>query len=111
MTEQEFKTVFDEACAAADKAANDVYEAHGEPFYCGFAWVQMAGNTAFARQAKRAGVARTGYPKGVCISTNKMQSSLVSRTQSMWLKEVAATAFAKVLNDAGVNCYAASRAD
>lgn len=71
---------------------------------CGFAWVEFAGNTAFGRWAKKAGVARPHYPKGLSVWVSE-------GGQSIDRKEAYARAFARVLNDAGIRAYAGSRLD
>lgn len=71
---------------------------------CGFAWVSFAGNTAWGRWAKKAKLARSGYPKG-------LQIWISDYGQSMQLKEAYARAFAAVLQDAGIDAYAGSRMD
>ena len=71
---------------------------------CGFAWIEFAGNTAFGRWAKKAGVARPHYPKGLCVWVSE-------GGQSIARKEAYAIAFAKVLNEAGIKAHANSRLD
>lgn len=36
-------------------------------FPCGFAWVEVPGNTSFGRWLKKTGNGRKGYPKGIHI--------------------------------------------
>lgn len=71
---------------------------------CGFAWIKFAGNTAWARWAKKMGYARSAYPKGLSIWVSDYN-------QSMQKKEVYAQAFAKTLRDNGVDAWAESRMD
>ena len=71
---------------------------------CGFAWVEFAGNTAFGRWAKKAGVARPHYPKGLYVWVSE-------GGQSIARKEAYAIAFAKVLNEAGISARPNSRLD
>lgn len=71
---------------------------------CGFAWVVVPGNSPFGRWAKKAGVARPGYPKGIHFWVREFG-------QSMERKEAFARAFAKVLKEAGVQAYSDSRMD
>lgn len=71
---------------------------------CGFAWVKFKGSTPFGRWAKKIGIARASYPKG-------MQINVRAFGQSMQRKEAYAQAYAKVLQDAGVEAYADSRMD
>jgi hypothetical protein len=77
------------------------FEAEGA---CGFAWVRFPGNTAFARWAKKAKVARTSYPSGLQISCQLYN-------QSVQRKEAYTEAFAKVLQSHGITAYAESRLD
>jgi hypothetical protein len=70
---------------------------------CGFAWVNVGGNTAMGRYMKSKGH-RAGYPKGI----NYWVSAY---GQSMTRKEAFAHAFAKVLRDNGIAAYADSRMD
>ena len=71
---------------------------------CGFAWISFKGNTAFGRALKKAGLARSHYPSGLCVWVGDYN-------QSMQKKEVYADAFARVLRDNGVDAYAGSRMD
>ena len=71
---------------------------------CGFAWVVIKGNTAFARWAKSMGLTRPAYPKGLQIRIGEYG-------QSMTKKEAHARAMAKVLRDAGIDARAESRMD
>lgn len=71
---------------------------------CGFAWVAFAGNTAWGRWAKKAGIARAHYPKGLCVWVRDYN-------QSMQRKEAYATAYAQVLRDNGIDAYPGSRMD
>lgn len=71
---------------------------------CGFAWIKFKGNTPFGRWAKKTGLARPDYPTGLAINVRE-------GNQSMQKKEAYADAFAKVLKDAGIDCYADSRLD
>jgi hypothetical protein len=71
---------------------------------CGFAWVVIKGNTAFARWAKASGLTGSHYPSG--------QSFWIGQfNQSMTRKEAYAYAFADVLNKNGISAYAGSRMD
>ena len=71
---------------------------------CGFAWVWIAGNTTFGRWAKKQGLARPSYPKGLQISCHEFN-------QSMERKEAYALAYARVLQEYGIKCFSASRMD
>lgn len=71
---------------------------------CGFAWIVIKGNTAFGRWAKKEGRARSHYPSGLCFWVSDFG-------QSVDRKAAYAGAFAKVLNEAGIEAYADSRLD
>lgn len=71
---------------------------------CGFAWINFAGNTAWGRWAKKAGIARPDYPTGLCVWVSEFG-------QSVDRKAAFAGAYAQVLRDAGIDCYAGSRLD
>lgn len=71
---------------------------------CGFAWVWFAGNTSFGRAMKKAGLARSAYPKGLSVWASAFG-------QSMERKEQYARAYAAVLREAGIEAYAQSRMD
>lgn len=86
-----------------DPSKPTYFEADG---VCGFAWVNVKpGNSAFANWLKKSSKARPdSYYGGVTIWVSEFN-------QSMQKKEVYAHAFAKVLAEAGVKAYAASRMD
>ena len=72
---------------------------------CGFAWVEIhPGNSAFANYLKKTGKAGKHYRGGVAIWISRYN-------QSMTRKEPHAHAMAKVLSEAGIKAYPASRMD
>lgn len=71
---------------------------------CGFAWVFIKGNTGFGRWAKKAGIARSGYPTGLNIRATV-------GGQSYEVKMAYAQAYAAVLQEAGITAYAEGRLD
>ena len=71
---------------------------------CGFAWVQIKGNTSFGRWAKKSGLASSAYPKGLMFWVSY-------GGQSMERKEAYARAFAAVLRENNIEAYADSRMD
>lgn len=71
---------------------------------CGFAWVNFAGNTAFGRWAKKAGIAKPAYGGGLQVWVSEFG-------QSVDRKSAYAGAYAKVLNEAGISAYSGSRLD
>ena len=71
---------------------------------CGFAWIEFAGNTAFGRWAKKAGIARSHYPSGLCVWVSEFG-------QSVDRKSAYAGAYAQILRNAGIDAHANSRLD
>lgn len=71
---------------------------------CGFAWVTIKGTTPFARWAKGAKKASKAYPTGYWFWVSEFG-------QSVDRKEKYARAFAKVLNEHGIEAFANSRLD
>jgi hypothetical protein len=72
---------------------------------CGFAWVNIKpANSKFANWLKKQGLARKGTYGGLSMWIRDYN-------QSVQKKEAYAHAFAKVLQDAGINAYADSRLD
>ena len=72
---------------------------------CGFAWIWFKGNTKFGRWAKKMGLAKSWYPTGLAIWVGEFG-------QSYERKMAYARAFAKVLNEYGINdAYASGRLD
>ena len=96
------------ATARAKIAEIQFREKHGEPWYCGFAWVKITPATSsFARQLRKAGVVdRVAWDGGYDI-----WNPGGSHTQSMDIKEHGAAAYADTLREAGIDAYAMSRAD
>lgn len=71
---------------------------------CGFAYVSLSkGNSSFALWAKKKGYFKKGY-KDTVLSVSLFN-------QSVERKESYAHAFAQVLRNAGIDCYAWSRLD
>jgi len=71
---------------------------------CGFAWVNVPGNTAFGKWLKANAFARPGYPKGLNIWAPYV-------TQSYDRKMAWAYAVAEVLAEAGIAARADGRLD
>tara|TARA_B100001057_G_scaffold346006_1_gene347180 strand:+ start:380 stop:706 length:327 start_codon:yes stop_codon:yes gene_type:complete len=97
-----------EAESVAKQAGEQYIAEHGEPFYCGFAWVNIApGTSKFARELKKHGVVRgRSYYGGVDV-----WNPGGIPTQSMDVKEIAADAYVKVLGNYGIRATMMSRAD
>jgi hypothetical protein len=72
---------------------------------CGFAWIHFPkANGPAVKYMKANGIGRRPYGKGWDIPVRAFG-------QSMQRKEAYANAYAKVLNDAGIDCFAQSRMD
>lgn len=71
---------------------------------CGFAWLNVPGNTSFGRWLKKAGMARPDYPTGLCVWISAYE-------QSHDRKAAHAYAMARYLQQQGIECSARSRLD
>ena len=89
------------------REANPTAE-HGEPLYCGFAWVKIRpATTSFARALKKEGIVDyVSYNGGYDV-----WNPADYHGQSMDVKEVGARVYAKVLQSYGIGAYAMSRPD
>lgn len=104
---ENFQAIYDEALAAGIKAEADYMAQYGEPYYCGFAWVEIPnGRSKFVSWLKKNNIGSKHWKKGWQIwrPTN-------SGTQSMDILEAGAYAFVKVLRAHGIDAVSASRAD
>ena len=102
-----YDNIYTEALNAAKAAESAYMEAHGEPMYCGFAWVDISSaRIPFVGWCKKNNVGRKHWQKGWCI-----WNPAGTPTQSMDVKEAGAFAFAEVLRKHGISAYAGSRAD
>jgi hypothetical protein len=101
------ESIHNTATSAAQKAEADFIAKHGEPGYCGFAWVKVSekASTKLGRALKNVGF-RKSYNGGL-----DLWNPGGSFTQSMDIKEAGAEAYAEVLRQYGINAYACSRAD
>ena len=99
--------VIERAFAAARREAEAYRAKHGEPMYCGFAWVVVRpANSKLAKILKERYGASKHHAGGMMVYN---PSGLP--TQSMDIKEEGAYAFARVLTEAGYRAMAQSRAD
>lgn len=71
---------------------------------CGFAWLNVPGNTSFGKWLKKHGLARPDYPTGLCVWIS-------AYSQSYERKVMHATAMASYLRDNGIECRVGSRLD
>ena len=101
------ESVHNTAIAAAQRAEADFRARHGEPGYCGFAWVKVSekASTKLGRALKTVGF-RKEYGGGLSL-----WNPGGSFTQSMDIKETGARAYAEVLRQYGIDAYMCSRAD
>ena len=101
------ESIHNTAVAAAERAEADFRAKHGEPGYCGFAWVKVSekASTKLGRALKTVGF-RKSYSGGL-----DLWNPGGSFTQSMDIKEAGAEAYAEVLRKFGIKAYACSRAD
>lgn len=108
MTELSVIEIHEEAIREAKLAEQAFYEKHGEPFYCGFAWVKflMDGRKPITKQMVKAGIIEKAWDRGYII-----WNPAGNNTQSMDIKEAGAEAYAKVFRKYGFLAYAQSRAD
>lgn len=103
----DFQAIHNEALALAKKAESDYVAQYGEPFYCGFAWVDIDnGRSPFVNWCKKNGVGSKHWRKGWCI-----WNPAGNGTQSMDVKEAGAYAYAAVLRNYNIDAQAGSRAD
>jgi hypothetical protein len=104
---ENIESVHNTAREAAIQAENDFRARHGEPGYCGFAWVVVRekASTKLGRALKAVGF-RKEYGGGLSL-----WNPGGSFTQSMDIKETGAEAYARVLREHGIDAYMSSRAD
>jgi hypothetical protein len=104
---ENIESINNTATAAAERAEADFRAKHGEPGYCGFAWVKVSekASTKLGRALKTVGF-RKSYNGGL-----DLWNPGGSGTQSMDIKEAGAEAYAEALRGFGINAYACSRAD
>ena len=101
------ESVHNTATAAAQRAEADFIAKHGEPGYCGFAWVNVPvkASTKLGRALKEVGF-RKSYYGGL-----DLWNPGGSFTQSMDIKEHGAVAYARTLVQHGIDAHMSSRAD
>lgn len=100
--------IHNEAIAAAEAAAQATLDKYGDCDACGFAWVNIKpGTSRFARELKKAEIARTDSYYGGVTVWNPSKAYV----QSMNVLEAGACAYAAVLEKYGINARAMSRMD
>lgn len=113
MTENEkfkIQLIIEKAFTAARLATDDYLKKYPDQWFpCGFAWVRLDGRSPLIKVLKENFSNKSGhkgYPKGW-----EIWNPSDSGTQCMDAKMAGAEAFAKVLNEAGYDCYADCRMD
>ena len=71
---------------------------------CGFAWLNVPGNTSFGKWLKKSNLARPDYPTGLSVWISDYG-------QSYERKRVHAGAMAAILQASGIECVARGRLD
>lgn len=106
-TLEQIQEIHAEATVAAQQAEELFRAKHGEPGYCGFAWVNVPvkASTKLGRVLKQVGF-RKSYYGGL-----DLWNPGGSFTQSMDIKEHGAIAYAKVLVNYGIEAHMSSRPD
>ena len=101
------ESIHNTAVSAAQQAESDFRAVHGEPGYCGFAWVVVPekASTKLGRALKKVGFTKA-YGGGL-----QLWNPGGSFTQSMDIKETGAQAYADTLKKFGITAYMGSRAD
>jgi hypothetical protein len=104
---ENIESIHNTAVAAAQQAEADFRARHGEPGYCGFAWVTVheKASTKLGRALKTVGF-KPAYGGGL-----QLWNPGGSFTQSMDIKETGAQAYADTLKQFGITAYMSSRAD
>jgi hypothetical protein len=104
---ENIESIHNTAITAARKAEADFVARHGEPGYCGFAWVKVPvkASTKLGRALKTVGFKKS-YSGGL-----DLWNPGGNFTQSMDIKEAGAHAYAETLKQHGIEAYMLSRAD
>lgn len=104
---QDFQAIYNQALAAGQQAEADYVAKVGEDDYCGFAWVEIPnGRSPFVSWCKKNGVGSKHWKKGWQI-----YRCTGSYSQCMNVLETGAQAFAKKLQEHGIEAWMSSRAD
>lgn len=108
MTNLNVLEIHQEALNYAIHVEKEFMKEHGEPAYCGFAWVKFKidGRSNFAKQLLKNGIVKKAWDYGY-----DAWNPTGNPTQSMDIKEVGAEAYAAIWRSYGVNVYMGSRAD
>ena len=103
--------ILNEALTKASEARDNFIAKYGEPFYCGFAWVDVT-----ARSNSKLGqlLQENGFRKGLSESSGAVLTLWDPSNhmgQSMDVKIEGAKAYAKHLTENGIPCEWRSRGD
>ena len=105
----DIQAIHNEALNAAVTAENAFLAQHGEPLYCGFAWVDVFVERTNSKEAKL--LKSIGFKpswRRKCLNLWKPGGY---NGQSMDILEAGAQAYAEVLSKHGFRAYMGSRAD
>ena len=105
----DIQVIHNEAQTAAINAEQAFIAQHGEPAYCGFAWVDVFVERTNSKEAKE--LLKIGFKKSWRPKTMNLWSPGGYNGQSMDIKEAGASAYAEVLSKYGFRAYCGSRAD
>jgi hypothetical protein len=105
----DIQAIHNEAHQAAIQAENNFLAKHGEPLYCGFAWVDVYVDRTNSKEAKE--LIKIGFKKSWRAKCLNLWNPGGYNGQSMDVKEHGALAYAAVLEKYGFRAYMGSRAD
>ena len=105
----DIQAIHNEAQTAAINAEQAFIAQHGEPMYCGFAWVDVFVERTNSKEAKA--LAEVGFRKSYRPKTMNLWTCGNYNGQSMDVKEAGAHAYAEVLTKYGFRAYMGARAD
>ena len=105
----DIQSIHNEAKTAAIQAENAYLSQHGEPMYCGFAWVDVFVDRTNSKEAKE--LLKIGFKKSWRAKCLNLWSPGGYNGQSMDVKEAGAHAYAEVLSKYGFKAYMGARAD
>ena len=103
------QAIHNEAQTAAINAEQAFIAQHGEPMYCGFAWVDVFVARTNSKEAKE--LLKIGFKKSWRAKCLNLWSPGGYNGQSMDVKEAGAHAYAEVLTKYGFKAYMGARAD
>jgi hypothetical protein len=105
----DIQAIHKEAQTAAINAEQAFIAQHGEPMYCGFAWVDVFVARTNSKEAKE--LLKVGFKKSWRAKCLNLWSPGGYNGQSMDVKEAGAHAYAEVLTKYGFRAYMGARAD